>query len=475
MAASDQPQGYWCNFVDSVPEDLLCKSCTKVARRFSVTECCGESYCYTCIKDTQQEGKPCPKCGTENFSIYKQPKYQKRVENIPVFCSMKERGCGWSGKLEQLDTHLDPDQDNCQFVDSLCPLNCQKSIPRNKVSQHVMENCVERDYICQHCGFNATYQEVVSIHIPECKYVPLQCPNRCGVTCEREDMEDHMKMCRLEEVECEFEKVGCNRKFKRENEGEHFHEHFPQHLTMTAAKCVKIRDELQQKIQDQEQKIENQEQKLKDQDKQIKYLNQKLQEQLKVSIAENQEKLCLQEQKFMKLFMHLFKCSEIFRSFEMKNFNTMSKSFWKSPVMYTHVAGYKFFIGMQNIEYGYSTGGRIGITGLFGISGASKVASFASNVSIRYLRVTVHVIQGEYDEELKWPVRASFTIQIINQEGGENKACTIETEQSKCGTKNIDVVNAADGKLLTETSLLKEFSHNDTLYFQITNITLHDF
>ena len=127
---------------------------------------------------------------------------------------MKERGCGWSGKLEELNPHLDPDQNNCQFVDSLCPLNCQKTIPRNIISQHVLENCVKRDYVCQHCGFKATYEEVVDIHVPECKYVALQCPNRCGVTCEREDMEDHMKICRLEEVQCTFEKVGCSGKFK---------------------------------------------------------------------------------------------------------------------------------------------------------------------------------------------------------------------------------------------------------------------
>ena len=301
MAVSDQPQGYWCNFVDSVPEDLLCKSCTKVARQLTVTECCGESYCYTCIKDTQQEGKPCPMCGTENFSIYKQPKYQKRVENLLVFCSMKERGCGWSGKLEELNPHLDPDQNNCQFVDSLCPLNCQKTIPRNVISQHVLENCVKRDYVCQHCGFNATYQEVVSIHIPECKYVALQCPNRCGVTCEREDMEDHMKMCCLEEVQCTFEKVGCSGKFKRQEEDEHFHKHVPQHLTLTAAECVRIREELQWKVQEQ--------------DKQIKALEQKLQEQEKNYKAENREL----SDKFMKLFKVLFNCSEK-RFFKVNNY-----------------------------------------------------------------------------------------------------------------------------------------------------------
>ena len=116
---------------------------------------------------------------------------------------MKERGCDWSGTLEQLDTHLDTDQDNCQYVDTKYPLNCHMTIPKNKVEQHVAQHCARRPYVCQHCNFKATYEEVVDTHLPECKYVPLQCPNLCGVTFERDFMEDHMKMCRLEEVGCE--------------------------------------------------------------------------------------------------------------------------------------------------------------------------------------------------------------------------------------------------------------------------------
>ena len=465
MAASDQPQGYWCNFVDSVPEDLLCKSCTEVARQFTVTECCGESYCYTCIKDTQQEGKPCPMCGTENFSIYKQPKYQKRIENLLVFCSMKERGCVWSGKLEELNPHLDLDENNCQFVDSLCPLNCQKTIPRNKISQHVLENCVKRDYVCQHCGFKATYQEVVSIHIPECKYVALQCPNRCGVTCEREDMEDHMKICRLEEVQCTFEQVGCSGKFKRQEEDEHFHKHIPQHLTMTAAGCVRIREELQWKILEQDEKI--------------KALEQKLQEQEKNYKAENREL----SDKFMKLFKVLFNCSEK-RFFKVNNYKIAIPRGWKSPVMYTHVGGYKFFIDIQYTDLELSPGaGAIGAavgaavggvtvattigaaigTVVGGVTGAIDAVSNPS----RYLKVSVHIIQGEYDDELKWPARASFTIEIINQRGGENQACTIKINCNKPGEEYVDATNADNGKVLL---LLREFSHNDTLCFQITNI-----
>ena len=260
MAAS---QGYQCQFIDSVFDDLYCKKCTLVARRLTITNCCGESFCHTCIADNQEPGNPCPACGEKNFTTLEHKKNQKRINCLRVYCSMKERGCDWSGTLEQLDTHLDPDQDTCQYVDTKCPLNCQQSIPRNKVEQHVAQHCAKRPYVCQHCNFKATYEEVVDAHLPECKYVPLQCPNRCGVTFERDFMEDHMKTCRLEEVGCEFSGVGCDDRFIREDQEEHTRQNSQKHLTLTASLAVETKEQFQQKLLEQDKKHKEEEEKLK--------------------------------------------------------------------------------------------------------------------------------------------------------------------------------------------------------------------
>ena len=113
MAAS---QGYECEFIDSVFDDLYCKKCTLVARRLSISTCCGESFCHACLVVTREQGKPCPECGEKDYNIIEHPKNQKRINCLQIYCSMKERGCDWLGTLEQLDTHLDPDQDNCQYA-----------------------------------------------------------------------------------------------------------------------------------------------------------------------------------------------------------------------------------------------------------------------------------------------------------------------------------------------------------------------
>ena len=129
-------------------------------------------------------------------------------------------------------------------------------------------------------------------HLPECKYVPLQCPNLCGVTFERDFMEDHMKMCRLEEVGCKFSGVGCDGRFRREDQEEHTRQNSQKHLTLTASLSVETKEQLQQKLLEQDKKhMEEEEklmQKIEEQEKKIEELEKKIEEQEKK--FEGQEK-----------------------------------------------------------------------------------------------------------------------------------------------------------------------------------------
>ena len=49
MSVLEQPHGYQYEFVGSVPEDLYCKKCTLVAKRLTITNCCGEGFCHDCM------------------------------------------------------------------------------------------------------------------------------------------------------------------------------------------------------------------------------------------------------------------------------------------------------------------------------------------------------------------------------------------------------------------------------------------
>ncbi len=176
MAASSSAQGFQCQFLDSVPEDYYCKQCTLVARKLSFTSCCGESYCNGCICSIQQANKPCPECGQEGFEISQQVKYQRKILSLQVYCLLKEKGCGWYGRLEELDAHLDPDKGDCEYTDIHCPLKCDQKVTRRNITEHLANECVKRDYVCSYCSFKATYEIVSAIHWPECIYYPLPCP-----------------------------------------------------------------------------------------------------------------------------------------------------------------------------------------------------------------------------------------------------------------------------------------------------------
>ena len=546
MAASDHPQGYQCDFIDSVPEDFYCKKCALVARRLIFTGCCEESYSMY---------KPCPACEQEAFTTVELMKYQKKVNQLQVYCSMKERGCDWSGTLEQLDTHLDPDQDNCQYVDTKCPLNCHMTIPKNKVEQHVAQHCAKRPYVCQHCNFKATYEEVVDTHLPECKYFPLQCPNLCGVTFERDFMEDHMKMCHLQEVECEFSGVGCDGRFRQEDQEEHTSQNSQKHLTLTASLAVETKERLQQseqklleqdkkhkeeeekhltltaslavetkeqlqqklleqdkkhkeeeekhltltaslametkeqlqqklleqdkkhkeeeeklmhKMEEQEKKIEEQEKRLIEQEKKLNEhqtnLNdgeKRFQDQnrdhkeekkmLKQILEEQGERQKELEQNFLKLSHHV----SFNRRFKMESFSKEKAkdviSDWKSPAMYTHVCGYKFCIGVD-------ANGNVGGRG-------------------KSINVDIWCMPGEFDGQLKWPAKAKITIELVNQQGGENATCTTLVDIERHDIPHyllacFERITIDDDHAFLEHSLLYKFLINDTLHFHVSEMHL---
>ncbi len=470
MASS---QGYKCEFIDTVLEDFLCKKCNLVARRLTLTSCCGEGFCQTCITDTQEQGQPCPVCGEKEFSILQHVKNQKRINNLQVHCSMKERGCDWSGPLDQLDTHLDPHLDNCQYVDTKCPLNCLQTVPKNKVDKHVAQECTKRPHVCQHCCFKATYEEVVDTHLPECKYVALQCPNMCGVSCEREVMEDHMKICRLEEVECEFSSVGCDGWFIREDQDEHARQNSQKHLTLTTSLVVNIKNDFQRKMEKQEHKIQEQERMLREQKKGLEQQEKTLEQQEKTleqqeKTLEQQEKTLEQQEKILgkqltkleekdqevtelkfslqenqQRVFGLFNMIVPSRKFEMKNFSLEKakdkREDWMSPAIYTHMCGYKFCIGVDANRMLYGTS---------------------------YVAITVWSIPGEFDEHLKWPAKLNLILELINQQGGRNAIY-------KPSTLNLRKTNnkcCLGSSILVHHLQLQDFLANDTLYFYFSKI-----
>ena len=291
MATLNKPVGYECEFVDQAPDDYFCKLCKHVAREPTIASCCTEVLCKACIDAIVQDTKPCPSCEDVEIEIQgPHKKYTSKILALQIRCTMKDRGCPWTGQLQHLDAHLDVTTGDCEYVDVECPKKCVQKVQKRNVDTHLANECPNRDYRCLHCNFASTFC-VVSKHFDVCRYYPLACPNRCGVTFERDDLDDHMKMCRLEEVECVFAKAGCSANFIRDNEDAHMDQNMQKHLALMPAATLKMLHEQEEKFE--EKLLKQQEvfvRKLELKDEQIKLVEQKLQDKQEVFEKKLEEK-----------------------------------------------------------------------------------------------------------------------------------------------------------------------------------------
>ena len=327
MAAPSKqsPVGYECEFIDQVPEDYFCKQCSHVAREPAIATCCGETFCGDCINTSSQAEQPCPACQEPNINSAPQRKYKTKILALNVQCSLKDRGCEWIGQLQHLDAHLDLTTGDCVYVDVDCPSKCTQKVQKCNVDTHLANHCPNRDYTCPHCSFKATFHEV-SEHFEVCRYYPLVCPNRCGASFERDVLEDHLKMCGLQKLQCEFSYAGCVDKFTRDHQKEHMEQNTQKHLALVAAATLRISQEQQQAFhlkfeeqrlsfeQDQEKKLH---QKLKDKDSEIKAIMNKTsqlvneqRQQSDAQIRDLQKKLQEQQQALEKKDIQIKKALE---------------------------------------------------------------------------------------------------------------------------------------------------------------------
>ena len=291
MAEGQKIGGYQCEFVGPVPEELLCKSCKLVPKKLNRTDCCEERFCQACIDPVLKHKKPCPSCGEADLSTFSTKASQKKILALQVRCAMNQKGCEWVGQLEQLDAHLDTD---CQYVDVECPSKCDKKVQKRNLATHLEMDCHKREFMCPYCTYKATFEIVSNVHWPECLLFPLKCPNRCGVTCEREFIDDHMQLCSLEEVECEVSFAGCKEKFLREDQDEHMKRNVERHLKLTATATLRIKQELQEKDCELKKLEEKLKQNLEEKDQQIRELQEshkQVQQQLQEKDAELKQEL----------------------------------------------------------------------------------------------------------------------------------------------------------------------------------------
>ena len=101
--------GYDCDFVTPPPDVLQteCPVCLQIPKEPCLISCkCGKEFCRECIERIKQDNKPCPLCDKSEFTFLRHYGSQRYLNAQEVFCSRKNDGCEWKGKLKEYEQHL---------------------------------------------------------------------------------------------------------------------------------------------------------------------------------------------------------------------------------------------------------------------------------------------------------------------------------------------------------------------------------
>ena len=375
MAASDKIGGYQCEFIGVIPEDLRCRVCKHVIRNSKFLSCCGEHFCKDCIQPLWNQ---CPACSETDFSVVIDETQNRKILALEARCIMKHRGCEWTGKLEDLEAHLELNAGDCEYVDIACPNECDQLVEKRNLPSHLTNSCPKREFTCQYCNFKATYEVVSNEHWPQCSFYPMPCPNASGIQAiECGDIEAHLLQCPLEEIECVFSHAGCSAKLSHQDMERHIDENTQKHLALMSAMSVKF-----------EQKIKAIEKQFQEKGEEIQLLLASKEKQQNEHIQENEAQISdlkqqLQQQKQQIEMLERYTGLLI----KMPNFSQYKHRLkdWCSQPVYTHTCGYKFCFRVNP----YGAG--------------------------EHVSVFFEPLAGEYDSQLTWPAKCVVTLELLNQ------------------------------------------------------------
>ena len=249
------------DFVDLVPDRLICSICTKVLTDPHLVVCCGQKFCASCLQ-IWLETMPTPTCphcrakdeGEWPFQHVIDRGMKREIESLHIMCCNHKKGCKWTGEMRDLKEHLQSDR-GCDYAMITCPNRCQVAtngctkLMRKNVPYHLEHLCEYRKTKCQYCGYIST-EKGHSSHQLTCKLFPMECSNYCEeVDLDRHGIDTHWQTCRFELVSCEYAHVGCE-KVRRQDKTQHMATCQGQHLEMMKEHNEKLREEIERMKQE---------------------------------------------------------------------------------------------------------------------------------------------------------------------------------------------------------------------------------
>ena len=245
---------------------------------------------------------------------------------------------------------------------------------------HLGNRCDYEDVQCKHCDHRGDRKEVNSLHPTWCEEFPLHCPNQpgCQANLKRATVEDHLEQCPEQLLACKFAPAGCTRIVRRKNFDEHLRVDRESHDQMWRERIEQLSSVL-------------------------------LSSQLHTP-GSNSSGIdicympwlcnpCLKEQPTPPYILAI----EFLNTFISSRFEAYSDPF------YSHVGGYKFQLHVVVSEERGNT----------------------------YINTSVHLLEGQNDDNLMFPFKGSLTLFLMNQRiDREHKQTVLEMNPQFCQREN---------------------------------------
>ena len=245
MAARAPPNGtgggYTYQFVKTPSDILTCTVCFLPSKQPCLSECCGHTFCKSCLEDSKKFSNICPVCRSEEFVTIFNKQADRMIRILHIFCTNKEQGCKWQGEVNNITDHLG----SCLFQVIYCPNECGECLQRQHLTSHVETECPCRTVSCQYCNDVGEYQFIEGQHKEECPKFPVLCPNECEIeSIHRDEVEEHREVCPLEMIQCDYHVVGCKDKMARKDMNTHKQEMMELHLSLSINELMETKVQL---------------------------------------------------------------------------------------------------------------------------------------------------------------------------------------------------------------------------------------
>ena len=278
---------------------------------------------------------------------------------------------------------------------------------------------------CQFCFTTGARKFIDGQHKTECLQWPIPCPDKCGVeNIPRQDIDEHRKICVSAVVHCEYHAMGCEYRAARGSMEKHNKENMTQHLSLTRGLLDRTKQEFATTAQNLEKQhtdfVCNTKSVIADLEEKVKQVMMKndaaedriieLEKQLqslKQKEGGSQSKNCSwlpvswKDDKNVQALTarahndDLIPVLPVYVKMSQFDKYRRSKARWYSDPFYSHKKGYKMCLHV-------------------------KASGLGASVRDVYVSVLIHLMKGEYDDELPWPITKTFSITLLNQISDED-------------------------------------------------------